>query len=181
MSRKPISKRLRFEIFKRDGFQCQYCGATPPGALLHCDHIEPVSRGGTNDTDNLITACQSCNLGKSDIPLEVISKSLSERAEEVREREEQVAGYQSVLKAKRDRIEDEAQKLLNMFCEQYSKDGIPQRDFISIKRFIELLGFDDCLEAAELACAKFYSGYARSFRYFCGVCWNKIRRTDGEH
>jgi len=28
--RTPISKRVRFEVFKRDGFQCQYCGASPP-------------------------------------------------------------------------------------------------------------------------------------------------------
>lgn len=33
--RKSISKKVRFEVFKRDGFSCQYCGATPPGALLH--------------------------------------------------------------------------------------------------------------------------------------------------
>lgn len=59
MSRSAIGKKLRFEIFKRDGFACQYCGATPPGALLEIDHIHPVSSGGSNESDNLITACFS--------------------------------------------------------------------------------------------------------------------------
>ena len=69
MARKSTGKRLRFEIFKRDGFTCQYCGAQPPDEVLVIDHIHPVSAGGTNDPLNLITACETCNQGKSDRPL----------------------------------------------------------------------------------------------------------------
>lgn len=54
---------LRVEVFRRDGFRCAYCGATPP-ALLECDHIVPLSRGGSNDLDNLTTACRACNRAK---------------------------------------------------------------------------------------------------------------------
>jgi hypothetical protein len=32
--RKPISKSVRFEVFKRDNFACQYCGASAPKAYL---------------------------------------------------------------------------------------------------------------------------------------------------
>ena len=66
-SRKQISTRTRFEVFKRDGFTCQYCGGKPPAAILHIDHITPVSAGGTNDLANLVTSCKDCNLGKSDV------------------------------------------------------------------------------------------------------------------
>ena len=38
--------------------------------LLEIDHIHPVSKGGTNDITNLITACQGCNSGKSDKTLD---------------------------------------------------------------------------------------------------------------
>jgi len=65
-SRKSTGKRLRFEIFKRDGFTCQYCGAQPPDVVLVVDHIHPVAAGGTSDPLNLITACETCNQGKSD-------------------------------------------------------------------------------------------------------------------
>lgn len=64
--RKNPSKRLRFDVFKRDFFTCQYCGAQPPEAVLVCDHIDPVANGGLTTIDNLITACEPCNQGKSD-------------------------------------------------------------------------------------------------------------------
>ena len=176
--RVPVSKRMRFEVFKRDSFECQYCGATPPGAMLHCDHIEPVARGGKTEMDNLVTSCEACNQGKSDVPLDVVPQSLASRAAEVAEREEQIAGYQAVLKKKRERIEDQAQQILEHFCAWFRKDGIPKANFTSIKMFIERLGLDACLAAAELSTSKFYSGYDRAFRYFCGICWAKIRDQD---
>jgi len=57
---------LRFRILKRDNFSCRYCGRRPPEVVLHIDHLVPVSRGGTNEPGNLITACSLCNLGKAD-------------------------------------------------------------------------------------------------------------------
>ena len=64
--RKSISKKIRFEVFKRDSFQCQYCGKSSPDVVLNVDHIKPVAKGGDNDITNLITACFDCNAGKSD-------------------------------------------------------------------------------------------------------------------
>lgn len=61
-----LSKRIRFEVFKRDGFTCQYCGRRPDDGVtvLEVDHIHPLAAGGSNDEMNLITACQECNNGK---------------------------------------------------------------------------------------------------------------------
>ena len=176
--RVPVSKRMRFEIFKRDGFECQYCGATPPGVLLHCDHIEPVSRGGKTEMDNLVTACEACNQGKSDILLSVVPQSLASRAAEVAEREAQIAGYQAILKDKRDRLGSDAQEVLELFCKFWGRDGIPRSHFVSIKNFVEKLGLDECIGAVDLS-LKMYS-YNRAFLYFCGICWRKIKERDGE-
>lgn len=60
----PLSKRKRFEIFKRDGFTCQYCGQRPPEVVLEVDHIEPRAHGGSDDELNLVTSCADCNRGK---------------------------------------------------------------------------------------------------------------------
>jgi hypothetical protein len=90
--RKAISKRIRFEIFKRDSFKCQYCGACAPEVLLQIDHIEPVSKGGNNDASNLITACVACNAGKTNKTLDdnsVLSKQRVQM-EELQERHEQI-------------------------------------------------------------------------------------------
>jgi 5-methylcytosine-specific restriction endonuclease McrA len=51
----------RQNIFKRDKFQCQYCGSSHN---LTLDHVMPRSRGGATSWDNLITACQKCNAKK---------------------------------------------------------------------------------------------------------------------
>lgn len=64
--REPISKKERFEVFKRDKFTCQYCGQKSPDVTLQLDHIRPVSKGGKNLHDNLRAACSACNAGKRD-------------------------------------------------------------------------------------------------------------------
>lgn len=79
--RKPISKRIRFEVFKRDCFTCQYCGRKSPDVILHVDHIKPVSKGGTNGITNLITSCSVCNLGKGARELSDASVVEKQRAE----------------------------------------------------------------------------------------------------
>lgn len=90
--RKPLSKKLRFEVFKRDSFKCQYCGKSSPDVTLHVDHIHPVSKGGDNDILNLITSCQSCNAGKSDRTLDDNTSIQKQRKqlEELNERREQL-------------------------------------------------------------------------------------------
>ena len=90
--RKAISKKTRFEVFKRDSFKCQYCGQCAPDVILEVDHISPVSGGGDNDILNLITACKACNAGKSDRVLSDNTVMAKQRAqlEELNERREQL-------------------------------------------------------------------------------------------
>ena len=59
--RQPIPRKLRHEVFKRDGYRCCECGASKDETSLEIDHIVPVARGGTNDIDNLQTLCRECN------------------------------------------------------------------------------------------------------------------------
>lgn len=62
--RKPLGKRARFNVLRRDGFRCVYCGSGPQGSKLHLDHLVPLSSEGPNHPCNLVTSCQDCNLGK---------------------------------------------------------------------------------------------------------------------
>ena len=68
-----IGKSLRFEVFARDGYTCQYCGARPPDVVLELDHIHPRAKGGSDEITNLITACFDCNRGKRDKVLTEVS------------------------------------------------------------------------------------------------------------
>lgn len=51
----------RFNLFLRDRFVCQYCGAK---SELTFDHVVPRSLGGTTRWDNVVAACAPCNLRK---------------------------------------------------------------------------------------------------------------------
>lgn len=59
----------RKNIFRRDDFQCQYCGSRE--RPLTIDHMVPRSQGGEDTWENLVTACSPCNTRKGNrTPLE---------------------------------------------------------------------------------------------------------------
>lgn len=61
----PVSKRLRYEVLRRDNYTCRYCGASAPDVKLTVDHVVPVALGGSDDPSNLVAACVDCNAGKT--------------------------------------------------------------------------------------------------------------------
>lgn len=56
----------RRNIYKRDHYMCQYCGAQPGSEELTIDHVQPRSRGGTSKWENCVLACMPCNKRKAD-------------------------------------------------------------------------------------------------------------------
>lgn len=170
--RTAISKKTRFDVFKRDGFICQYCGAHPPKVLLHVDHILAVAKGGTNDEDNLITACEPCNLGKGARSLNVAPEGLADKAARIAEAEDQLAGYSAIMEEKRARIERDVWRVVS---ELTGETETTVAKFRSIKTFVERLGVHEVMEAAELARGRDWMSREAQFKYFCGICWSKIR------
>jgi hypothetical protein len=173
--RKAISAKKRFEVFKRDGFVCMYCGSHPPEVLLHVDHITPVAEGGGNEMDNLIASCDRCNLGKGATPLSTVPISLTDKAKEIAERELQIRGYQDVMDARRQRIEDEQWEVATIFMRTFGEEDIRRDYLMSIRKFISELGMHECIDAMEIAVVRKPWSKDACFRYFCGVCWSKIR------
>jgi 5-methylcytosine-specific restriction endonuclease McrA len=65
----------RRNLFRRDHFQCQYCGKKPKTSELTIDHVMPRSRGGKSTWDNCVLACIECNTRKgSKTPVEAHMK-----------------------------------------------------------------------------------------------------------
>jgi len=124
--------------------------------------------------DNLITSCQPCNSGKSDRELSDIPQTLQAKAAEVLEREAQIKGYQHVLQQKKLRIEDEASEVLSLF--QSHKEGytLTESAMVTVRMFIDRIGFHDVYDAMERACTHTHIKQGQEFRYFCGICWNRI-------
>jgi hypothetical protein len=174
-TRKTIGKRKRFEIFKRDNFTCQYCGSTPPAVILHVDHILAVANGGGNETENLTTACQGCNLGKSAVPLSVKPQSLEAAADDAREAAEQVREHAKMVREARIAMEDVCWEIAEVLHHGAGK-GWSHDKFNGVKGFVKRLGYSGTLEAAYIAADKHGEG-SRRFKYFCGICWNRVREA----
>lgn len=62
--KRPSTSYNRYGILERDKFTCHYCGRKAPEVALEVDHIIPVSKGGPDESVNLITACSECNSQK---------------------------------------------------------------------------------------------------------------------
>lgn len=150
MARKKLSKKLRFEVFKRDCFTCQYCGKKAPDVVLHVDHIKPVSKGGKNDILNLITSCYSCNLGKGARELSD-SSMIDKQHKQLSKIEEKRSQFEMMIKW-RDGLED----ILKMQVDEVEKAMFHESSTVlnksgrsKIERLIKNKGFKSVLSASS--------------------------------
>lgn len=67
VERGKVSNKMRFSVYKRDGYKCCKCGISDDYARLEIDHIIPIAKGGKSTYENLQTLCHKCNVEKSDI------------------------------------------------------------------------------------------------------------------
>lgn len=188
MSRKPLPKSVRFEVFKRDKFTCQYCGATAPDVILEVDHIKPVSKGGSNEIINLVTACRDCNRGKTSKELSDNSavKLQKQQMDAMQERREQL---EMMLKW-REELDTETEMQIDVIESifiRYTKDGFSTNGRMAVKRLIKRFGFYEVCEAAEIAIEKYYNCYLpntwnEAFNKIGGICYNrkKAKLSDAE-
>jgi len=74
--------KLRFSVFARDDFTCQYCGRSVPEVELEVDHKVPIAVSGvkrnyrdiSTNMKDYVTACKECNVGKRDAILKMYEK-----------------------------------------------------------------------------------------------------------
>lgn len=66
--RSRISQNMVFQIVKRDGLECTYCGDDNVNRLT-IDHVFPKSQGGKDVLSNLTISCKKCNEAKRDLLL----------------------------------------------------------------------------------------------------------------
>lgn len=64
VERGKVSNKMRFAIYKRDGYRCRICGRSQNTTLLEVDHIYPIAKGGKTTYENLQTLCHNCNVKK---------------------------------------------------------------------------------------------------------------------
>lgn len=181
--RKPISKTLRFEVFKRDSFTCQYCGRMAPDVVLEIDHINPVANGGDNDIMNLVTSCRDCNRGKG-------KRTLSSR-DEIKAQQAQL----KELSEKREQLKmmiewrEELEKLADMQVDVVNEEfrNLTGRKFTDIGRckiskMIDKYGLNEVCDATKIYVDSYYDAtnetFSRPFETIGGICRNRERQKE---
>jgi hypothetical protein len=153
-----LSKRTRFEVFKRDKFTCQYCGKKAPDVVLHCDHIEPRSKGGSDDMVNLVTACDTCNGGKGAIRLAddtAVEKQRGqlERLQERQEQIEMMLQWHKALAGMDDRTVDD---LGGVWCDLAGWFGLNETGKRELKKLTRKFGPGEVMEAMRIASETYF-------------------------
>lgn len=177
-----VSTRTRFEVFKRDGFTCCYCGRNRDGdgVKLHVDHVIPVAEGGSDSIENLVTACQDCNLGKA-------ANLLDERAPVP-----DIAGHVATMRAKREKLREYAQQkaieeaatsmVWNHWFDvwgvsELDRWRIPYRS--TLQRYVAELGCDEVKDAMNITAERFPQPSNNAVKYVYGVLRRKLAELEG--
>ena len=174
-----VSKRLRYEILRRDNHTCRYCGRTAPNVPLCVDHVVPVALGGTDDPTNLVTSCEPCNSGKTstapDSPLVAQAREDAMRwrmAWAVAVAEAETEGKQ--------RAKDIAKVKKNYVAAYKGRHGqapiLPEGWEASVGRWLDLgLPLTLIDKAIASAVGRTYVPAKDRFAYFAGCCWSLLR------
>lgn len=158
IERTAIPKKIRFEVFKRDSFKCQYCGESAPNVLLHVDHIDPVANGGSNDIFNLTTSCQPCNSGKgktllSDQNVLAKSKSQLDLLQERKEQIDMMFEWHGSLKNLKDETLDKVCDYWNNLTKHYTINVTGRED---LSKLLEKYSLDEVLNAINIASKTYF-------------------------
>jgi len=177
--RRKLSNTIRFEVFKRDRFTCQYCGGKAPDVVLNVDHIKPVADGGTDDLMNLATSCWTCNSGKSDRAIAddsavVLARNQADMIEERRNQVRMMADWQVELS--RMDVETEA---INDAFDRIAGRTLTDQGKREMRNLVRKFGVQEVIAAVAIA----YDQYPAETAYskISGICRvRKMEREDPE-
>lgn len=177
-----LSKRQRFEILRRDGHRCKYCGRTADEVKITVDHVTPIALGGTNVPENLAAACSDCNNGKSSVPAD--AAMVAEVADDAMrwavawKQASSEMGMESTQKSKAaDKVKARLAKLAK---ESYGRPlAMPGDAAASVIRWIELgLPIEKINELADYTVSRRNIPLDGKWRYFSGCCWSALRQIE---
>lgn len=176
-----VSKRLRYEILRRDQHTCRYCGASAPDVPLRVDHVTPVALGGGDEPANLATSCEPCNSGKSsaspdaalvaDVSDDALrwAAAMQQAADDMREQQAPKLAYRKTFqkawsgwtrevgwKTEKVELPDGWKGSLDAFYEA----GLPQEVWPDI---------------VEKAMTNPTVRVDNTFRYACGIAWRMVK------
>ena len=179
-----IGKRLRFEVFKRDSFTCQYCGLTAPKVLLEVDHITARANGGNDDILNLITACGDCNRGKSALELSDDSAIVKRQKQlvELQKRKEQLDMMFQWHRGLASLEDETIEKVADLWSEMVPANSLTDEGKKAVGKLIKRYGLNDVIDAMKIVTNQYsletQDQICRAFNKIGGVCRLKNASPD---
>jgi hypothetical protein len=171
-----VSKRLRFEVFRRDNHTCRYCGRAAPEVRLTIDHVLPEALGGKDEPSNLVTACADCNAGKSSIAPDagIVDDVQQDAIRWARAMRRAAEIHRQKMEIRRD--------FGDAFIEHWEGWRVGEEPVpidgnwrSSVENFYDHgMYLPDVLDAVRLAMENTAVLPERKFRYFCGICWRMV-------
>lgn len=167
-----VSKRTRFEVLRRDNYTCRYCRSTE--GELTVDHVVPIALGGSDDPSNLVAACRDCNAGKASTGPD--ESTVAEVDGAALRWAEAMARAAEITDAKA----AESRELAAWFETAWTAANwgapLPHNWAESVLHFRSLGLTEAAIHDAVLIAAG-RSGVSADgrFRYFCGICWARVR------
>jgi hypothetical protein len=174
-------------VFNRDGFTCRYCGHKTPEVILELDHVIPLSKGGTDELDNLITSCFECNRGKGKELLDTVlkDKDIHDETLLLAEKELQLAEYNYLKNKIRTRENKEIQELNGYFTGRFPDN---ERSYATnefpitiIRQCLKIMSYIDIFELIDIATditsrdTKGDSHIVAAAKYLTAILRNRLR------
>lgn len=170
-----VTKRTRYEVLRRDGNACRYCGQMAPEVKLTIDHVMPKSLGGSDDPPNLVAACMDCNAGKaSSNPDSALMAEVSDDA--LRYAAALQAAADEMVNTYRVQSEEEQAFYDAWMCWTNTRDAtfpLPADWSASVREWLRIGLPLEVLDAAIPIAMHSAAPFDSKFRYFAGICRNK--------
>lgn len=176
-----VSRRLRFEILRRDNYTCRYCGASAPDVPLTVDHVLAIALGGGDEPTNLVTACQKCNAGKSSVAPEsplvadvdaaaLLFAKAVEKANEIRRSE--IWQLELLKEEFRDLWIDWT--WTDKYGEKHTVPMDPNWEYSVEQWLIRGLDLRDLQRLIPVTMTNTKVVKTEKWTYFCGCCWKEL-------
>lgn len=171
-----VSKRLRFEVLRRDNHTCRYCGRSAPEVRLTVDHVVPETLGGSDKPENLAAACSDCNSGKSATPPD---------AAQVEQVQDDALRWSTAVRAvaqdmvadveRRNRVRDQFEQAWNQWSVGGAVVPLPGNWRDTVDTFAAVgLPMPVLLECVDIAIGRHRVDRDSKFRYMCGIAWKRV-------
>jgi hypothetical protein len=149
-----------------------------PDILLEIDHIDPASKGGTNDLLNLTTSCQACKAGKSDRKLtdDSVVERQRKQLEELQKRKEQI---EMMLEWQREvsKLDDfTVNQLAEFWAELIPPYSLNDNGKRTLKKLLSKYIMDEIMEAMKISINEYVEYFDNvPSRESVEIAWKKVR------